>query len=88
MTTFTVRRRGAKGPGRDPEGRMPLMDHLRELRKRVFVSVIALVPGVVLGWIFYDELVHFLSAPICDVDVGVGERNYEITVGAEAFERR
>ena len=49
---------------------MPLMEHLRELRKRVFVSVIALVPGVVLGWIFYDELVHFLSAPICDVDVG------------------
>jgi len=49
---------------------MPLMEHLRELRRRVFVSVIALVPGVVLGWIFYDELVHFLSAPICDVPVG------------------
>jgi sec-independent protein translocase protein TatC len=49
---------------------MPLMDHLRELRRRVFVSVIALVPGVVLGWIFYDDLVRFLSAPICDVDVG------------------
>jgi len=46
------------------------MEHLRELRRRVFVSVIALVPGVVLGWIFYDELVHFLSAPICDVPVG------------------
>ena len=27
---------------------MPLMEHLRELRRRVFVSVIALVPGVVL----------------------------------------
>jgi sec-independent protein translocase protein TatC len=49
---------------------MPLMEHLRELRRRVFVSVIALVPGVVLGWIFYDDLVRFLSAPICDVDVG------------------
>jgi sec-independent protein translocase protein TatC len=49
---------------------MPLIEHLRELRRRVFVSVIALVPGVILGWIFYDELVRFLSAPICDVDVG------------------
>jgi sec-independent protein translocase protein TatC len=49
---------------------MPLMEHLRELRRRVFVSVIALLPGVVLGWIFYDDLVRFLSAPICDVDVG------------------
>lgn len=49
---------------------MPLIEHLRELRRRVFISTIALVPGVVLGWIFYDELAEFLAAPICDVDVG------------------
>lgn len=49
---------------------MPLIEHLRELRRRVFVSVVALIPGVVLGWIFYDDLVRFLAAPICDVPVG------------------
>lgn len=49
---------------------MPLIDHLRELRQRVFISVLALVPGIVLGWIFYGDLARFLSAPICDVDVG------------------
>ena len=48
---------------------MPLMEHLRELRRRVFWSVLALVPGVTLGWIFYDQLFAWLSAPICDVQV-------------------
>jgi sec-independent protein translocase protein TatC len=48
---------------------MPLMDHLRELRNRVLISVASLVPGVILGWIYYDALASFLSAPICDVDV-------------------
>jgi sec-independent protein translocase protein TatC len=49
---------------------MPLIEHLRELRRRVFISTVALVPGVIIGWIFYGELIRFLSAPICDIPVG------------------
>jgi sec-independent protein translocase protein TatC len=67
VTTLTLRRR--TGGERDPEGRMPLMEHLRELRRRVFWSMVALVPGVTLGWIYYDTLIRWLSAPICDVKV-------------------
>ncbi len=48
---------------------MPLMDHLRELRRRMVVCILALVPGVVLGWLYYDTLVRWLSAPICDIQV-------------------
>ncbi len=48
---------------------MPLLDHLRELRRRLVVCCFALVPGVVLGWLFYDELAHFLAAPVCDIDM-------------------
>ena len=48
---------------------MPLVEHLRELRRRLTLSVLALVPGVVLGWIFYDTLIRWLAAPICDVPV-------------------
>ena len=48
---------------------MPLMAHLRELRRRVFICVLSLIPGFVLGWIYYDTLVQFLSDPVCDVDV-------------------
>jgi len=68
VTSFAMRK-SRRGGGRDPEGRMPLMEHLRELRRRVFWSVLALVPGVTLGWIFYDRLIAWLSAPICDVKV-------------------
>ena len=67
MTSFAIRRRPSGG--RDPEGRMPLIEHLRELRRRLTISVVALVPGVVLGWIYYDTLIRWLAAPICDVPV-------------------
>ncbi|HEX4699393.1 MAG TPA: twin-arginine translocase subunit TatC [Actinomycetes bacterium] len=65
MTGFAVRRRRRRSGGADPEGRMPLMDHLRELRGRVIKSLIALVPGTIVGWVFYDQIAHFLADPVC-----------------------
>ncbi len=48
---------------------MPLMDHLRELRRRVFICVLCLIPGTIIGWVYYDTIVQFLADPVCDVDV-------------------
>ena len=48
---------------------MPLMDHLRELRRRVFICVLCLVPGTILGWVYYDTIVQFLADPVCSVKV-------------------
>ena len=43
---------------------MPLIEHLRELRRRVFICIArAWSPASVLGWIFYDTLVQFLRRP-------------------------
>lgn len=42
---------------------MPLTEHLRELRSRIVKSAIALVLGMVVGWIFYPQLFAWLSAP-------------------------
>lgn len=42
---------------------MSLMDHLRELRYRVTVSVIAIVIGACVAGAFYDKLVHFITDP-------------------------
>lgn len=42
---------------------MPLTEHLRELRSRLVKSAIALVAGMVVGWIYYDQLFAWLSAP-------------------------
>ena len=42
---------------------MPLVEHLRELRSRLVKSGIAIVIGMVVGWIYYDQIFAWLSAP-------------------------
>jgi sec-independent protein translocase protein TatC len=51
----------------NPEGRMPLMDHIRELRNRLIKAVLALVVGTAIGLIpavFYRTW-HFIERPFC-----------------------
>ncbi|HEY1169095.1 MAG TPA: twin-arginine translocase subunit TatC [Candidatus Limnocylindrales bacterium] len=43
---------------------MSLAGHLVELRNRIFISVFALLPGTVLGFIFSGEIIHILIAPL------------------------
>ncbi|SEL95427.1 twin-arginine translocase subunit TatC [Nonomuraea pusilla] len=50
---------------RDPEGRMPLMEHLRELRNRLLIATIAVVVGIIIGWIFFDPVWSFIKEPFC-----------------------
>jgi sec-independent protein translocase protein TatC len=49
----------------NPDGRMPLMDHLRELRNRLLKAVAAIVVGTVIGLIpqVYDRLWAFVYHP-------------------------
>ncbi len=49
---------------KDPEGRMPLADHLRELRNRLVKSLLAV--GVVCGisFVYYQKIFHFLVYPL------------------------
>ena len=49
----------------NPEGRMPLMDHLRELRNRVLKMALGLVAGMTLGFIFFTPVWHFIERPLC-----------------------
>jgi len=46
---------------------MPLTDHLRELRNRLVKAGIAILAGMVVGWVFYPQLFAILSAPFEDV---------------------
>jgi sec-independent protein translocase protein TatC len=51
----------------NPEGRMPLMDHIRELRRRLIIAVLALLAGMGIGLIpqVFNRAWHFIERPFC-----------------------
>lgn len=48
------------GQADNPEARMPLMDHIRELRSRLVKIIAGLLVGMIIGFIFFDQ--HTFSA--------------------------
>jgi sec-independent protein translocase protein TatC len=62
--------------GENPDGRMPLLDHLRELRNRVVKIAIAVIAGAILGWVFYQRIWKFMEGPFCQA---VGKCDPKIT---------
>ncbi|MCW2602245.1 MAG: Sec-independent protein translocase, TatC subunit, partial [Pseudonocardiales bacterium] len=51
----------------DPEGRMPVLDHLRELRNRIVKVLVIIGVGAVVGWLLYNRILDVLKAPYCDL---------------------
>ena len=49
----------------NPDGRMPLLDHLRELRNRVVKIALAILAGAIVALVFYDQIWNFISGPYC-----------------------
>ena len=46
---------------------MPILEHLRELRKRVVRSAIAISIAGIIGWVFYTPIITTLAKPVCDL---------------------
>lgn len=46
---------------------MPLLEHLREFRKRVVRSASAITLASLIGWFFYNEIITKLAQPVCDL---------------------
>ncbi|MEU9272098.1 twin-arginine translocase subunit TatC [Streptomyces sp. NPDC048251] len=67
----------ARKQEKDPEGRMPLADHLRELRNRLAKAMLAIVVVTVVAAFFYNDIINFLTKPILD-SVGCGKTFEEI----------
>jgi len=53
----------------NPEGRMPLMDHLRELRNRVVKMVLGLAAGMIVGFIFFNPVWKIIERPLCSAHI-------------------
>src|SRR5260370_25835038 len=53
----------------NPEGRMPLIDHLRELRNRVVKMALALAAGMTAGFIVFGPAWHVIERPLCSATI-------------------
>jgi len=51
------------------KGKMPLLEHLNEFRKRFLRAVIAIVLASTVGWFLYDEIISQLAKPVCDLSL-------------------
>ena len=52
-------------PARPADGRMPLVEHIRELRNRLAKSLLAITVGIVLAFAFWEPILSFLREPYC-----------------------
>lgn len=73
----------------DPEvedSKMPLLEHLVELRRRLIWSFLGIVAAFVLCWFFVDPIYDFLTRPLAEILATRGEgRRMIFTALQEAF---
>jgi sec-independent protein translocase protein TatC len=51
------------------EGRMPLIEHLRELRNRLVKAALALIVAMVVGFVFFHPIWSFVTHPFCSARI-------------------
>jgi sec-independent protein translocase protein TatC len=56
---------------------MPLTDHLRELRNRLVIAMLALLVATIVGFVFHNWVYHQMTGPVCNIKGlhGVAEGN-------------
>lgn len=75
---------------RDPEddlegGKMPLLDHLMELRQRLVFSAVAFILCFFVGYWLAEPIFTFLVQPLADITAGQAGRRMIYTALHEAF---
>ncbi len=53
----------------NPEGRMPLIDHIRELRNRIVKMALGLGAGMIVGFIFFNPVWRLIERPLCSASI-------------------
>lgn len=69
----------------DDGARMTVIEHLTELRRRLIVSIIAVVLGAVVVFIFFESIIEVLVGPYTDI---TGNESLIFTDPLEAFSTR
>ena len=57
-------------PDPDALGSMTLVEHLTELRTRLFISCAAIAVGAVIAFLLYNRILDFLVDPYCQIRKG------------------
>ncbi|WP_394435401.1 twin-arginine translocase subunit TatC [Streptomyces sp. SGAir0957] len=73
--------KSARKQEKDPEGRMPLAEHLRELRNRLGKAVLAILVVTIVAAFYYKDIIEFFTNPVLD-SVGCDKSFSELTVKA------
>jgi sec-independent protein translocase protein TatC len=58
--------KSARNKEKDPEGRMPLAEHLRELRNRLAKAMLAIVVVTVVAAFYYNDIINFFTKPVLE----------------------
>jgi sec-independent protein translocase protein TatC len=71
----------------NPEARMSLIEHIRELRSRLLKALLGLAVGMTIGWIFFNPVWKFIERPYCNIKVDgkgqcTGEFGHTLVVNA------
>jgi sec-independent protein translocase protein TatC len=66
-------------------GRMPLLDHLTELRNRLLWSIVAMVVAFLIAYQFKTAIYRFLAQPLANILAGEPGRKMIFTGLTEAF---
>ncbi len=77
---------GGKAADATPDGEMTLVGHLTELRKRLIRSVLAIVLGAIIVYIFREPVYGLLQDPYCEFQEAAGrECRFLVRAPLEAF---
>ncbi|HZN74016.1 MAG TPA: twin-arginine translocase subunit TatC [Micromonosporaceae bacterium] len=74
-----LRRRGPTQFQRASDGSMTLIEHLRELRSRLFKASLGVVAGMIVGLFFARPVQNFINDPYCDFK---GDQICQFNVGS------
>ena len=65
---ISLRRRGPSKFEQAADGSMTLIEHVRELRNRLFFASLGIVAGLIVGFIISQWVFHILEGPYCSLD--------------------
>src|SRR4051812_15660704 len=74
MALLPLRRR-RDGFERASDGSMPLIEHLRELRSRLFKGSLGILLGMIVGFVLVKRVLGILEVPYCRITLEIATKN-------------